>query len=105
MDDDPRLGAWSFRQNGENAMTSVRRVGPHHSRRTFLTAAAVTGTSLAFAVKAPSVLAQPAPMRIGVVNTFTGVNAIPADTNLKGMNFYFDRIGWTVAGRKIELIK
>ena len=86
-------------------MTSVRRVGPHHSRRKFLAAAAVTGTSLAFVVKAPSVLAQPAPMRIGVVNTFTGVNAIPADTNLKGMNFYFDRIGWTVAGRTIELIK
>jgi branched-chain amino acid transport system substrate-binding protein len=82
-------------------MARARRRGPNHSRRAFLAAAATAGTSLAFAVKAPSVLAQPAPLRIGVVNTFTGVNALAADTNLKGMNLYFERIGWTVAGRKI----
>jgi branched-chain amino acid transport system substrate-binding protein len=86
-------------------MARARRGGPNHSRRAFLASAATAGTSLAFAVKAPSVLAQPAPLRIGVVNTFTGVNALAADTNLKGMTLYFERIGWTVAGRKIELIK
>jgi branched-chain amino acid transport system substrate-binding protein len=86
-------------------MTTTKRGGLRHTRRAVLAAAATTGTSLAFAIKAPSVLGQPAPVRIGVVNTFTGINAIPADTNLKGMTLYFDRIGWSVAGRKIELIK
>jgi branched-chain amino acid transport system substrate-binding protein len=63
------------------------------------------GAALAFAAKAPSVRAQSAPVRIGIVNTFTGINALPADTNINGMTLYFDSIGWTAAGRKIELVK
>ena len=45
------------------------------------------------------------PVRLGILNTFTGINAARRRTNIKGMTLYFDHIGWTVAGRKIELIK
>ncbi len=86
-------------------MTPTGRSRLQRSRREILAGAVATGTTLAFAAKAPAVLAQPAPLRIGIVNTFTGINALAADTNLKGMSLYFDSIGWTVAGRKIELIK
>ena len=86
-------------------MRRTGRGGLQRSRREILAGAVAAGTTLAFAVKAPAVLAQPAPLRIGIVNTFTGINALAADTNLKGMSLYFDSIGWTVAGRKIELVK
>ena len=77
-----------------------------HSRRRFLKGAAATGVSLASTMHAPAILAQMrAPLRIGVLNSFTGVLALSAETNVNGMQIYFDRIGWTVAGRKIELIK
>src|ERR1035437_2837173 len=76
------------------------------ARRRFLKGAAATGAALTAGLHAPSILSQTrAPMRIGVLNSFTGVLAPSAETNLNGMQIYFDRIGWTVAGRKIELIK
>jgi branched-chain amino acid transport system substrate-binding protein len=64
------------------------------------TAAGIVG------LPAPAILAETRkPLRLGVLNTFTGINAVPADSNFKGMSLYFERIGWTVAGRKIELLK
>jgi branched-chain amino acid transport system substrate-binding protein len=75
------------------------------TRRKFIADAALAGSAAAFVAKAPSVLAQAAPIRIGVVNTFTGINALSADTNVKGMTLRFDKIGWTVAGRKIEVVQ
>jgi branched-chain amino acid transport system substrate-binding protein len=72
------------------------------SRRSFLAGAAGT----AIGIQAPAVLAQSArPVRLGILNTFTGINAAPSDSNLKAMTLDFDRINWTVAGRKIELVK
>jgi len=71
-------------------------------RRRFLAGAAGT----AVALKAPAVLSQSTkPVRIGILNTFTGINAAPSDTNLKAMNLYFETRNWTVAGRKIELVQ
>lgn len=71
------------------------------SRRRF-----VAGAALAASLPAPAILAQStAPIRIGIVNTFSGVLGYSGDDNLKGMEFYLDQIGRTIAGRKIELIK
>src|SRR5262249_18783240 len=76
----------------EESMAAQNGRGIGTSRRRFLTGGAAAGTSLAFA--APAVYSQAAPFRVGIMNTYTGVNAIAAEANLKGINFYFDRINW-----------
>jgi branched-chain amino acid transport system substrate-binding protein len=74
------------------------------SRRTLLGGAA--GAIVAEAVASPRVFAQSkTPIRIGNINSYTGGLAYAGENNLNGMNLYFDSINWTVAGRKIELIK
>src|SRR6202045_2617341 len=76
------------------------------SRRIFMKNSAGAGVALASALAAPRVLAQAnAPIRIGNINSYTGGLAYAGENNLNGMNLYFDSIDWTVAGRKIELIK
>src|ERR1700731_2099998 len=76
------------------------------SRRIFMKNSAGAGVALASALAAPRVLAQAnAPIRIGNLNSYTGGIAYAAENNLNGMNLYFDSINWTVAGRKIEIIK
>jgi branched-chain amino acid transport system substrate-binding protein len=76
------------------------------SRRTFMKNSAGAGAALASTLAAPHVLAQGnAPVRIGNINSYTGGLAYAGENNLNGMNLYFDSINWTVAGRKIELIK
>ena len=64
------------------------------------------GAALASSVGAPAILAQTrAPIRLGHLNSFTGGIAYAAEISLNAMNLYFDSINWTVAGRKIEIIK
>jgi branched-chain amino acid transport system substrate-binding protein len=76
------------------------------SRRTLLARSAKAGVVLASSFAAPALLAQTrAPLRLGILNSFTGAIAYAAENNLDAMGLYFDSIGWTVAGRKIELIK
>jgi branched-chain amino acid transport system substrate-binding protein len=76
------------------------------SRRTFMKVSAGAGAALASSVGAPAVLAQTrAPIRLGHLNSFTGGIAYAAEISLNAMNLYFDSINWTVAGRKIEVIK
>jgi branched-chain amino acid transport system substrate-binding protein len=76
------------------------------SRRTFMKYSAGAGAALASNVTAPAILAQTrAPIRLGVLNSFTGGLAYAAEGNLNAMNLYFDSINWTVAGRKIEIVK
>ena len=76
------------------------------SRRVFMKHSAGAGVALASALAAPHVLAQAnAPIRIGNINSYTGGLAYAGENNLNGMNLYFDSINWSVAGRKIELIK
>src|ERR1700743_202120 len=76
------------------------------SRRTFMRNSAGAGAALVSALAAPHVLAQSkAPIRIGNINSYTGGLAYAGENNLNGMNLYFDSINWTIAGRKIELIK
>jgi len=74
------------------------------NRRTFLTgAAAATGVAAG-----PWVLkshAQGGPIKIGVVLPYTGVYAVLGESITQGMELVFGRENWTVAGRKIEMIK
>jgi branched-chain amino acid transport system substrate-binding protein len=76
------------------------------SRRRFIKSSVGAGATLATTLAAPRVLAQAkAPIRIGNINSYTGGIAYAAENNLNGMSLYFDSIDWTIAGRKIELIK
>lgn len=75
-------------------------------RRKFVTATGALSTGALFGGHAPAVLAQSkAPLKIGVLNSFSKVFAALAQGNLNGMNLYFDQIGGSIAGRKIELVR
>jgi branched-chain amino acid transport system substrate-binding protein len=79
---------------------------PRVSRRRFIKSSVGAGATLASTLAAPYVLGQAnAPIRIGNINSYTGGLAYAGENNLNGMSFYFDSIDWTIAGRKIELIK
>ena len=85
-------------------MNNRNQLGRQVSRRTFVKSSA--GAAFASTLAAPGVLAQAnAPIRIGFLNTFTGGLAYAGQAHSNGANLYFDSINWTVAGRKIELIK
>jgi branched-chain amino acid transport system substrate-binding protein len=74
------------------------------NRRTFLTGAAAAAGVAA----GPGVLkshAQGGPIKIGVVLPYTGVYAVLGESITQGMELVFGRENWTVAGRKIEMIK
>ena len=76
------------------------------SRRQFLSRTAAASVAAVTALAAPPTLAQTRkPLRLGILNSFTGPIAVAAESNVAGMAVYFDRINWTIAGRKIELIK
>jgi branched-chain amino acid transport system substrate-binding protein len=76
------------------------------SRRNFMSGTAGAGAVLASALAARAARAQDGkPIRIGVLNSFTGAIAYAGENNLRGMSLYFDSIGWNIAGRKVELIK
>ena len=76
------------------------------SRRAFIKTSTAAGVALTSNLAAPALLAQSrAPIRLGHLNSFTGGIAYAAEISLNAMNLYFDSINWTVAGRKIELIK
>ena len=76
------------------------------SRRKFMAGTAGAGAALASNFAAPAILAQTrAPIRLGNLNSFTGAIAYPSEANFNAMSLYFDSIDWTVAGRKIEIIK
>ena len=74
------------------------------SRRTFVSGAA--GAVVASNLAVPAAMAQAdKSIRIGVLNSFTGAIGYAGQNNFDGMSLYFDSIGWTVGGRKVELIK
>ena len=75
------------------------------TRRTFL---AGTGAGAVGVAMGPWVLrswAQGAPIKIGIVLPYTGVYAVLGESITQAMELVFEREKWTVAGRKIELIK
>jgi branched-chain amino acid transport system substrate-binding protein len=74
------------------------------SRRRFL--ASTAGVALSSNLAAPAILAQTrAPIRLGNINTYTGGLAYAGETNFNAASLYFDSINWTIAGRKVEIIK
>jgi len=74
-------------------------------RRRFLTGATALGAASLLG-RAPAVLAQSkAPLKIGLLNSFSKVFAALGNANLNGMTLYFEQIGGTIAGRKIEIIR
>lgn len=76
------------------------------SRRALLRSATFGGAALALGISAPALLAQTRqPIRLGILNSFSGAQSYNAADNVNGMSLYFDRIGWTIAGRKVEMIK
>jgi branched-chain amino acid transport system substrate-binding protein len=76
------------------------------SRRNFVGGTAAAGAALASNIAAPAILAQTVvPIKLGNLNSFTGAIAYAAASNYNGMSLYFDSIDWTIAGRKIEIIK
>ena len=76
------------------------------TRRHVLKAGAAASVAIASGVSAPAILAATnAPLRIGVLNTFSGPTASTGDWNWWGMGVYLDEIKETMAGRKVELIK
>jgi branched-chain amino acid transport system substrate-binding protein len=74
------------------------------SRRKFL--ASTAGVALSSNLAAPAILAQTrAPIRLGNINTYTGGLAYAGETSFNAASLYFDSINWTIAGRKVEIIK
>jgi branched-chain amino acid transport system substrate-binding protein len=76
------------------------------ARRALLRGSAAAGIALSAGLAAPALLAQSTkPVRIGLLNSFSKVFAYLGTSNLNGMNLYFEQIGWTAGGRKIELLR
>jgi branched-chain amino acid transport system substrate-binding protein len=76
------------------------------TRRKLMTGAAGAGAALALNFPAPGILAQTrAAIRLGFLNAFTGGNAYVGVNSFNAMSLYFDSINWTIAGRKIQVIK
>ncbi|HUB97804.1 MAG TPA: ABC transporter substrate-binding protein, partial [Stellaceae bacterium] len=72
------------------------------TRRGVLAGAAATSVTLA----APAILAQTkAPLKIGVLNTFSGASASTGEWNYDGIGVYLDEVNNTIAGRPVQLIK
>src|SRR5271166_5545798 len=91
---------------GEAAMKKQKLLVRRLSRRTFMKGSAGAGAALASGLAAPHVLAQSAaPIRIGNINSYTGGIAYAAAASYNAMELYFDSINWTIAGRKVEIIK
>lgn len=77
----------------------------NQDRRRFIAGAAALGAG-ALLGRAPAILAQSrAPLKIGMLNSFSKVFAALGNANLNAMNLYFEQVGGTVAGRKIEIIR
>jgi branched-chain amino acid transport system substrate-binding protein len=87
-------------------MTKTRPLARGISRRTFMSGSAVAGAALASNIAAPAILAQTkTPIRLGNLNTFTGGLAYAGEAHWNATNLYFDSINWTIAGRKVEIVK
>jgi branched-chain amino acid transport system substrate-binding protein len=75
------------------------------TRRTFLSGLAA---SSAVGAAGPGVLrarAQGGPVKIGLVLPYSGVYAVLGESITQAMELVFARENWTVAGRKIEMVK
>lgn len=75
------------------------------TRRKFLGTASLAAAGTALGPWGGRAGAQSGPIKIGVVLPYTGVYAVLGESITQGMELVFGREGWTVAGRKLEMIK
>lgn len=75
------------------------------TRRKFLGGATLAAAGTAMGPWGRRAGAQSGPIKIGVVLPYTGVYAVLGESITQGMELVFARENWTVAGRKIEMIK
>jgi len=75
------------------------------TRRKFLGGATLAAAGTAMGPWVLRAGAQSGPIKIGVVLPYSGVYAVLGESITQAMELVFAREGWTVAGRKIELIK
>jgi branched-chain amino acid transport system substrate-binding protein len=77
----------------------------HLTRRKFLGGAGTVAAGAAVGPWVRRAHAQGAPIKIGVVLPYTGVYAVLGESITQAMELVFARENWTVAGRKIEMVK
>lgn len=83
-----------------------KTAGAGLSRRNFIKGAGAVGAGALFGGIAPAVLAQSKEsLKIGALNSYSKVYAALGNGNLNGMQLYFEQIGNTIAGRKIEIVR
>ncbi|HET9855334.1 MAG TPA: ABC transporter substrate-binding protein [Methylomirabilota bacterium] len=75
------------------------------TRRRFLGGATLAAAGTAMGPWVLRARAQSGPIKIGVVLPYSGVYAVLGESITQAMELAFARENWTVAGRKIELIK
>jgi branched-chain amino acid transport system substrate-binding protein len=76
------------------------------TRREVLIGGAAAGAALTTSLAAPAILAATkAPLKIGVLNTFSGASASTGDWNWSGASVYVDSVKGMFADRKVEFIK
>ncbi len=75
------------------------------SRRAFLTTASAATASAAVGPWVLRAHAQGGPVKIGILLPYSGVYAVLGESITQAMELVFARENWTVAGRKIEVIK
>jgi branched-chain amino acid transport system substrate-binding protein len=75
------------------------------TRRTFLAGASTAAATAAAGPWVSRSDAQGGPIKIGVLLPYSGVYAVLGESITQGMELVFGRENWTVAGRKVELIK
>src|SRR3970040_821402 len=75
------------------------------TRRGLLTGAGAAAGGVAAGPWVLRSWAQGGPIKVGVVLPYTGVYAVLGESITQAMELVFARENWTVAGRKIEMIK
>ena len=75
------------------------------TRRTLLTTGSLAAGGALAGPWVRRAFAQGAPLKVGLVLPYTGVYAVLGESITQGMELVFARENWTVAGRKIEMIK
>jgi branched-chain amino acid transport system substrate-binding protein len=75
------------------------------TRRTLLTTGSLAAAGVLAGPWVRRAHAQGAPLKVGLVLPYTGVYAVLGESITQGMELVFARENWTVAGRKIEMIK
>ena len=75
------------------------------TRRAFLTGSSAAAAGVTLGPWTLRSHAQGGPVKIGLVLPYTGVYAVLGESITQAMELVFARENWTVAGRKIEMIK